>query len=114
MARRSQRSEVCNETRVVMNMDIPLSHTHSSWITCCASMMKQIAFVINMTQTSEIGTHLGAFKHFTTRYRPIKEVTVTFITLIKGCGSDRIEDSPSRRAQLHFKRGPSYGFHSIH
>ena len=26
-ARRNQRSEVCNETRVVMNMDIPLSHT---------------------------------------------------------------------------------------
>ena len=47
-------------------------------------------------------------------FRPIKEMTVTFIAFIKGYGSDCIEDSPSRRAQLLFKRNQSHGFHSIH
>ena len=47
--------------------------------------MKEVAFVIDMTPESEIGTSLQAFKYLTTRFRPVK-----------GYGSDR--RNPSRRA----------------
>ena len=59
-------------------------------------MMKSVALIMDMTLESEIGTNLRACKLFTTRFRPIKEVTVTrfakvtvtCITFIKRYGSD--------------------------
>ena len=58
MVRRNQRSEVCNEIGVVINMDIPLilASLCMSYLTCFDD--EAGAFVINMTLTSEISTSL--------------------------------------------------------
>jgi hypothetical protein len=74
MVRRNQRSEVCNEIRVVINMDIPLilATLWMSYLICFIS--KQVAFVINMTLTSKICTSLRAFKLITTCFAAIKRM----------------------------------------
>jgi len=97
-------------------------------------MMKQVAFVINMTLTSEISTSLRAFKLITTCFRSIKdvdprvftqhlhrhnlpskssagEVTVTFIPFIKGYGSDQPVSEPQSPTKI--KKELTKVFYSI-
>ena len=66
MIRRDQRSEVCNEIRVVKNMDIPLVHG----LPALRREGCRMAVIINMTLKEEFRVNLRAFKLLTTQTLP--------------------------------------------